>query len=218
MVAAVADRPVLVVGGGGHARVLIDALRRAGRQIIGVLDPDPAVARGLPEGVAQLGGDEKLAAFDQTEVALVNGLGSIRLPTARASLFDRLQAAGWRFASVLHDSAVLALDTRLGEGAQVMAGAVLQTGVTLDDDVIVNTRASLDHDCRIGRHCHVAPGATLSGGVAVGAGTHIGTGASIIQGVRIGAGCLIGAGSVVTRDLPDGAVLRHSSSQGTRQS
>lgn len=85
-----------------------------------------------------------------------------------------------------------------------MAGAVIQPDVTIGANVLINTRASVDHDCRIGDHAHLAPGTTLCGGVCVGHTTHIGAGATVIQGVQIGNRCLIGAGSLVLRDVADG--------------
>ena len=81
------------------------------------------------------------------------------------------------------------------------------TGTRIKDNAIVNTRAVADHDCRIGAHVHLAPGAVLSGGVIVGNGTHVGTGAGVIQGVRIGKGCLVAAGAAVTVDVEDGAAV-----------
>ena len=87
--------------------------------------------------------------------------------------------------------------------AQIMAGAIIQSGTALGRDAIINTCARVDHDCRIGDHVHVAPGATLSGGVVIGAGSHIGVAAAVIQSVSIGRNCLIGAGTVVLRDVPD---------------
>ena len=84
-----------------------------------------------------------------------------------------------------------------------MAGAVINIGTRVEDNAIINTRASVDHDCHIGRHVHIAPGCTLSGGVSVGDETLIGTGSSVIQGISIGQRCLIGAGGNVLRDVPD---------------
>ena len=129
--------------------------------------------------------------------------------STRAQAFLRLgKAAGFTFISFNHPSAVLAADTSIGEGAQIMAGAVLQPGVSLGINCIVNTRASLDHDCRIGDHVHIAPGAVLSGGVTIGDGCHIGTGAIVIQNIRIGAGAMIAAGAVITRDVLPGARVK----------
>ena len=197
--------PVVVLGGGGHARVLIDALRLLRVEIAGVVDPALA---GTVLGAPVLGGDEVLDTLDRTGVRLVNGLGSVGLPGRREELFEHLKGKGFSFASVVHPAAVVAADVELGEGVQVMAGALVQTGSSIGANSIINTRASVDHDCRIGRHVHVAPGVTLSGNVTVGEGSHLGTGATAIQGVTIGAGALIAAGAVVVGEVAAGKKVR----------
>jgi len=200
--------PVLVIGGGGHARVLIEALLASSAVIAGVVDSDPALAMSRVLGVPVIGGDEVVGEFPPSEILLVNGLGSTGLPATRRRVFDEFRGRGYRFASVLHPSAVVASDVVLHEGAQVMAGVVIQPGASIGLNSIVNTRASVDHDCIISAHVHVAPGVTMSGGVRVGEGTHIGTAAAVIQGISIGCGCLVAAGAVVTRDIADGTKVR----------
>ena len=199
--------PLLVVGAGGHARVLIDALLAASAVIAGIVDPDPRLLGTTLLGIRVLGGDEVVDGFPAAEIALVNGVGSVGLPHLRRKIFQRFTAAGYRFATVIHPSAVIAADVELAAGAQIMAGAVIQTGSRIGFNAIVNTRASVDHDGSIGDHVHLAPGVTLSGSVSVGHASHLGTGATVIQGIRIGDGCLVGAGSLVLRDVPSGATV-----------
>jgi len=195
--------PVLIVGGGGHAKVLIDILRLCSTKILGILDADPKKIGARILGVSVIGGDEAFAAYRPEDILLVNALGSVGLPEARKTLFERLKKKGFRFATVIHPSAILASDAVLGEGAQIMAGAVVQAGTRLGANTIVNTRASVDHDCNIGDHVHIAPGATLSGDVHIDNCTHIGTGATIIQGIAIGKNCVVGAGAVVLHNVAD---------------
>jgi len=198
-------KPVVILGGGGHARVVIDALRCAGHSIAGVIDPKPEVAETLPAGVKWLGADLSKARAGEVDLAI--GVGSLDVgdKNPRPRLFKEAKAGGFKLLSFRHPSAILAGDVTLGEGCQVMAGAILQPGVRLGVNCIVNTGASLDHDCRIGNHVHIAPGAVLSGTVAVGDGSHLGTGAVVIQNISIGTEAMIAAGAVVTRDVPAGA-------------
>jgi sugar O-acyltransferase (sialic acid O-acetyltransferase NeuD family) len=199
--------PVIVLAAGGHAKVLIDALKLMQAQVLGIVDADPAKSGQLILGVPVLGGDDEVGKHRTDMICLVNGLGSVRGTASRLALFERFHNNGYRFASVIHPSAILSSEVAMCEGVQIMAGAVVQNGCSLGANAIINTRVALDHDCRIGDHVHVAPGATLSGGVEVGNGSHIGTGATIIQGIRIGSNCLVGAGAVVIRDVPDGATV-----------
>jgi len=208
--------PLIVVGGGGHGRVVLEALRSAGREVRGVVDRDPAVATLLPKGVPWLGDDGALAAFPPGQYALVNGIGGIG-DGKRRQIFERWREQGYAFAPVRHASAVIARDVELGEGSQVMAGSVLQPGVRLGANAIVNTRASIDHDCIIGDHCHVAPGAVLCGGIVIGEETHIGAGAVVIQGVQIGRRSIIGAAAIIRGDVGDNLTVHTKGERVERQ-
>lgn len=199
--------PVIIIGGGGHAKVLIEALRLTAVPVVGIVDAQPALKGTSILGIPVMGGDELIYSHGPERVMLVNAVGSVRQPARRASLFETYHGKGYRFQTVIHPSAVIPSDILLGEGAQVMAGAIIQPGVGIGCNAIVNTRASIDHDCIIGDHAHLAPGVTLSGGVTVGRGSHIGTGATVIQGITIGEGSLVGAGALVTRDVPDGVTV-----------
>jgi sugar O-acyltransferase (sialic acid O-acetyltransferase NeuD family) len=195
-------KPVVILGGGGHARVVIDALRCAGHVIAGVIDPKADVAKNLPAGITWLG--EDLSKARAAEVQLAIGVGSLDVgaKNLRPRLFNEAKAGGFDILSFRHPSAIVAGDVELGEGAQLMAGAILQPGVRLGVNCIVNSGASLDHDCRIGDHVHIAPGVVLSGAVEIGDGCHLGTGAIVIQNIRISASAMIAAGAIVTRDVP----------------
>ncbi len=193
--------PVIILGAGGHAKVLIDALFESSAVIAGVLDPDPELAGTCVLGVPVLGNDNIATEFPPSEVQLVNGLGSVGTPAKRRQLYDKFKALGFCFATVVHPSAIVASDVVLGEGAQVMAGSVIQPGCSIGCNCIINTRASIDHDCIVGDHAHIAPGATLSGGISVGEATHIGTGATVIQGISIGNNAVVAAGAVVVKDI-----------------
>ncbi len=200
--------PVILVGGGGHAHVVIDVLRLAGQEILGVCDPALTGPGSAVCGVPVIGDDEAIFARSSDSVLLANAVGSTRTTASRAEVFQRFRARGYRFVTAKHPSALIADSVALGEGVQVMAGAVVQPGVALGDNVLVNTGASVDHDCRIEAHVHIAPGAVLSGGVALEEGVHVGTGAVIVQSLRVGRGSLVAAGAVVTADVPDAATVR----------
>lgn len=193
--------PVIVIGAGGHARVLLEALRRSGTKVLGVVDADPSAVDEKKLKAPLLGSDNIVFKHDPARVRLVNGVGSVRVSPRRQAVFERFKKHGYSFAAVVHPSAVVAEDVKLGEGAQIMAGVVLQSGVVIGVNAIVNTSASVDHDCVIGDHAHVAPGVTLSGDVRVGRGAHLGTGAKVIQGISIADDRLVRAGSVVLKDV-----------------
>lgn len=194
-------KPVIVLGGGGHAKVLIDMLRRLDCLVLGIIDPNRTVG-SLAHGLNVLGGDDAVFGYSPEEVELVNGMGSLPNDKGlRASLFKAFSTKGYRFKTLIDPTAIVASDVELSAGVQVMAGVIIQAGTGIAFNSIVNSGAIVDHDCHIGSHVHIAPGAVLSGAVEVGEAVHIGTGATIIQGIRIGAGSIIGAGSVITQSI-----------------
>lgn len=196
---------VIVIGAGGHARVLIDALQRAGVPVLFATDANRTKHGGSLLGVPVIGDDRAIASHPPGTVSLVVGLGTVGKDNVRQAVFERLASEGHRFATVVHPRAIVAPDVTLLEGAQVMAGAVVQTGSHIGRNAIINTGARVDHDCRVGDHAHVAPGATLCGAVEIGAGSFIGAAACVIQSVRLGEGSMVAAGAIVVRDVPAGA-------------
>jgi len=202
---SIAVRPLVLLGAGGHAKVLLSLVRAAGHAVLGVCDP--ALAReGVSSwrGVAVLGGDEALDRCSPDQVDLVNGIGQLVGGAAREKVFEAQVSRGFRFPALVHPSAWVDSSAVLDAGVQVMAGAVVQADARIGDNSIVNTGARVDHDCVIGPHVHLAPGATLCGTVHVGARGFVGAGATIIQGIRIGDGAVVGAGSAVVRDVSSG--------------
>jgi len=196
--------PVIIIGAGGHARVLISSLNALRREIIGILHPDATLIGQSIAGIRIIGNDDKGLEYAPDSIELVNGIGSISSTEKRKEIYIKFKNDGYSFAQVIHPSETIMNDVQLGEGVQVMAGAIVQTGCVIGDNAIVNTGAIIDHDCMIGAHAHVAPGAVISGGVQIGEMAHIGTAATVIQGIKIGSGSIIGAGAMVIKNVPAG--------------
>jgi sugar O-acyltransferase (sialic acid O-acetyltransferase NeuD family) len=197
--------PLIVVGGGGHAKVLISTLLLQHRSVLGFVDPKPLLPPLL--GIAHLGDDCAAFLHPPDQVRLVNGVGSIDSTVLRRAVYEKFRERQYIFDTVIHPSAIIAPEVHIEDGVQIMAGAVVQPGSRLGANVIINTGARVDHDCVIDAHSHVAPGVTLSGHVYIGKGAHVGTGASIIQGIKVNAGGIVGAGAVVIDDVPAGATV-----------
>jgi sugar O-acyltransferase (sialic acid O-acetyltransferase NeuD family) len=195
-------KPIIVLGAGGHAKVLIELLRVAEYKVLGLLDINK-IKGDLFCGVLVLGNDEEINNFSSGEVDLVNGIGSFPGQNACFKVAKIFRDKGYRFASVIHPASTIASDVVIEEGVQIMAACVLQPGVQVGLDSIINTGVIVDHDCIIGKNCHLAPGVTLSGGVQIHDGAHIGTGSSVIQNKIIGADTVIAAASVIYHDVPE---------------
>lgn len=184
---------IYVVGAGGHAKVVVDALLAGGVDAarINILDSNAAL-----EGSMLLG----LSVATRAGYAGIGGCWfhvAIGEGKARRNVFEQIAAGGGRPLSVVHPRALVSPFAKIGHGTFIAANAVVGPGATVGDAVIVNHGAVIDHDCTVAAFAHVAPNATLGGGVYVGAEVLIGAGANILPAVRIGDRAVIGAGAVV---------------------
>lgn len=187
---------IIVIGGGGHAKVLISTLMELGIEIKGVYDDDPQKHGKDLLGSKILGPIFMIDSSSRGDAVL--GIGDNITRRAFAERFKHL-----RWQTVVHPRAFVHRSVTLGEGTVVFAGAVVQPDVAIGRHCIVNTNAAIDHDCVIGDYVHLAPGTCLAGNVSVGEGTFLGTGGVGIIGITIGRWSVLGAGAVATTNIPD---------------
>ncbi len=196
--------PTLVIlGAGGHAKVVADAARLAGWIVAGFVDERRPERIGERFADAHLLSPQVLDNSD-AEIAVAVAIGDCG---ARFAAARRLAARGFLLPAVVHPRAIVAASASIGPGCQLLAGAIINPEAKLGLAVLVNTAATVDHDCVIGDGVHLAPGVHLAGNVSVGDGSLVGIGTVVKPGVRIGRNCTIGAGSVVLHDVPDGATV-----------
>ena len=200
---------IILVGGGGHCKVVISVLRDIEEyEIVGISDIEENLGKeilGVPIGYT----DDQLERLRRkgVEYALVT-VGSVGDPSKRVNLFHYLKSLGFTLPIVVSPKAVVSEDVELGEGTVVLPGAIINPGAKIGKNAIVNTGAIVEHDCVIGDHTHIAPGAVLSGNVYVGCCSHVGAGANVIQNIKIGAHTIVGAGAVVVKDIPSNVVAK----------
>lgn len=189
---------LIVVGAGGHAKVVVASARAAGFRVAAVVDDARQRWGTQLLGVPVSGPTATVLQDLRAEVVLAIGDNAVRLRLAAT--------ACCRFVSVVHPAAIVDPTVQLGAGSVVFAGAVIQPDTTIGAHAIVNTGASIDHDCVLGQAVHVAPGARLAGNVTLGDEVFLGIGAVVVPGITIGARTTVGAGAAVVRDLPAGVV------------
>lgn len=191
---------IVVIGGGGHAKVLISVLRKAGYAVKGYTDKED---RGNILGTPYLGNDSMLRQMVRAEASLraIIGVGKIDASPLRLSLQNEIGALGFDFPAICSPHAIINEAVVLGAGTAVLDGVIVNSGVEIGNACILNTHCTIEHDCLIGENVHIAPGVTLSGGVTIGDNCMVGVGANVIQSVSICAGCLIGAGSTIVKDI-----------------
>jgi UDP-perosamine 4-acetyltransferase len=200
-------RRILVVGAGGHGRVVAEAARLAGHQVVGYIDQDPAASgRAVGDVIVVASQAELLDAVcgggppPRGADAVALGIGS---NGARHALLERLLAADPELLPpIVHPTAFVSPSARLGAGSVVLPRAIVHTDARVHEGVILNSAAVVEHDCEIGACAHLSPGAITGGRVTIGARAWVGAGATIIHGLTVGADCVVGAGAVVIRDVP----------------
>lgn len=199
----------VILGGGGHARVLVDCLLTEDRvRVHGILDRTRNTGALL--GVPYLGDDELLTEMAEAGVEyFVVGLGvNVKGDNGpRRRLYESALDRGLKPWTVRHPSAVCSSFAEIGPGCQLLPGCIVNAGACLGVHVVVNTGAVVEHDCRLEDQAFVASGAVLASTVWIGRGAFVGAGAVLRQTVRIGAEAVVGAGAVVVRDVPAGAVV-----------
>jgi UDP-perosamine 4-acetyltransferase len=190
---------LLIVGAGGHGRVVADAAADAGFDPIGFLD-DAAAGTGRAGPVPVVG---RLSALEEFVAAWGSAIVAIGDNFLRRDVFERARKAGFAMPAVIHPAATVSRHAELRGGVFVAAGAVVNVGAAVGEATIINTGATVDHDCRLGSAVHISPGAHLGGNVTIGDHAWIGIGASVRHGVRIGRSAVVGAGAAVVCDIPD---------------
>ncbi len=192
---------IVVIGGGGHARVVISVLRKLRRyRILGYTALEDG---GEILGTVYLGTDASLrkSGDGRRNLNAALAVGQVGLGQLRHDIWARLESRSWSFPAIVSPDAVLNEGVAAAEATVVMDGAVINSGATLGRGVIVNTNATVEHDVTVADWVHVAPGATISGGVTIGRFSMVGAGATVIEGIRIAEECMIGAGATVVEDI-----------------
>lgn len=213
----VSPQPAIMVGAGGHAKVVCDSyfsqpvyrdIESAHSEIVGAVDPALAVGSDWYRGIKIIGDDSALDETSQTDIVLLNGLG--QLPNdngSRVKVYNKFKQQGFVFSTVVDQSAIVSPSVKIGEGAQLLAGVIVQADTCIGENCIVNTGAQIDHDCVIGDHTSISPSAVLCGGVKLGKNVFVGANAVIIQNVVIDDDAVIAAGSIVTKNVSAGQVV-----------
>ncbi len=194
------DSRVHVIGGGGHAKVIISLLFELGYEVAGVFDDDPVKQGESLSGCPVFGPLESLSAAERLPAIIAIGDNAVR-----KSVSERFDL---EWLTVIHPRACVDPTAELAPGTMVLAGAIIQAAARLGRHVIVNTAASVDHDCQVEDFVHVAPGARVAGNGHLETGVLMGVGSVSIPGIHVGAWSTIGAGATLVSDIPAGVVAK----------
>ena len=202
------NKTIILIGGGGHAKVLCDMLRDQGNRIEAVFAPSIDEDFSLFHNITRISDDSKVFEYDPDEILLINGVGGLPGSSLRSSIFRRFKERSFQFLTIKSKLAFVSEHAKLGMGVQIMPGAVVNANAVIGDNSIINSGAIVEHDCRVGDNNHIAPGAVLCGESSTESNVHVGVGAAVIQGIHIGENSVVGAGTSVTRNLEANMVCR----------
>ena len=201
--------PCVIVGAGGHAEVLIEAMRMQG-------EFEPACATdSAPSRIGRTVLDVPIVHSDEGARTLLAqgithfavGVGSTRCVELRRRLFHLYQDMGFEAATVIHPSSIISASASVTKGVTVFAGSIVNAHAQIGANVVLNTGSIIEHGCHVGAHAFLAPGVRVGGNVQVGDGAFLGIGATLIQGIRVGTGAVVGAGALVLRDIDPGETV-----------
>ncbi|ANU37725.1 acetyltransferase [Vibrio scophthalmi] len=195
------DRPIVLIGGGGHASVLVDILRTQNRKILAIVCPDDISQRSAFNGIQHLKQDDDVLRFPSDDVVLVNGIGMMPKSHLKRKLNEYYLSHGYQFETVIAKSAQVSLYAVIESGVQIFAGAIVQAGASVGTHSVINSGAIIEHDCQIGCYNHIAPRATLCGQVTTQDEVYVGAGSTVIQNLKLEQGSIIGAGAIVTENI-----------------
>ena len=180
------DRPFVLIGSGGHSKVVHSMLLENQLKILGVCEPYNAEKdRKVWRGSQVLGDDLELLKYVSSEIFIANGIGFADLGVRRRQVYDFFNQKGYVFPGLIHPNAYVDKSVIIRNGVQIMAGCVIQADVVIGENSVINTGVLIDHDSVIGANVHIAPGAKLCGGVTIGSGSYVGAGSVVIQGAEI---------------------------------
>jgi len=200
-------RKILLLGAGGHCKVILDLLFSNNEfEVAGIIDLKERLGDTI-FSIPVIGVNADLPRFFKLGIKhCFISVGSIGDSRLRVKLYNLAKKTGFRLPNLISSKALVSSRISLGEGNYIASGVIINGGAQIGNNCIINTGAIIEHDCRIGDFVHISPASVLSGGVSVGNYTHIGIGSMIIQNVKIGERTIIGAGSVVTKNIRKGVV------------
>ena len=192
----------ILIGTGGHAKVVYDLLNYKGLTVDYVVDPKKKVDFFFKKTRHLINDNEIFKKFLPNSCNIIMGIGSTNKKSIllRKEIFYKYNEQGYKFLKIIHDFSYISKNSNLSEGVQVFAGSIIQPSCNIGENTIINTKVSIDHDCYISNNCHIAPGATLCGGVQIGEDSFIGAGTVILPNTKLPSNSFIKAGKLINKD------------------
>lgn len=193
-------RPLILIGGGGHCKSVIEVAESAGYEIKGILDMPDEVGKEVLPGHKVIGTDDEIPQYVE-ECDFVITVGFIKNPAIRIKLYNKVKAAGGRLATIIASTAYVSKYAELGEGTVIMHHAFVNAGAKIGDNCIINTFVNIEHDAEVGNQCHISTGTMVNGECKIGENCFIGSQSVCANCIEIAPDIIVGAGSVVRKSI-----------------
>lgn len=193
-------RPLILIGGGGHCKSVIEVAESAGYEIKGILDMPDEVGKEVLPGHKVIGTDNEIPQYVE-ECDFVITVGFIKNPALRIKLYNKVKAAGGRLATIIASTAHVSKYAELGEGTVIMHQAFVNAGAKIGDNCIINTFVNIEHDAEVGNQCHISTGTMVNGECKIGENCFIGSQSVCANCIEIASDIIVGAGSVVRKSI-----------------
>lgn len=193
-------RPLILIGGGGHCKSVIEVAESAGYEIKGILDMPDEVGKEVLPGHKVIGTDDEIPQYVE-ECDFVITVGFIKNPALRIKLYNKVKAAGGRLATIIASTAHVSKYAELGEGTVIMHHAFVNAGAKIGDNCIINTFVNIEHDAEVGNQCHISTGTMVNGECKIGENCFIGSQSVCANCIEIASDIIVGAGSVVRKSI-----------------
>lgn len=192
--------PLILIGGGGHCKSVIEVAESAGYEIKGILDMPDEVGKEVLSGHKVIGTDDEIPQYVE-ECDFVITVGFIKNPAIRIKLYNKVKAAGGRLATIIASTAYVSKYAELGEGTVIMHHAFVNAGAKIGDNCIINTFVNIEHDAEVGNQCHISTGTMVNGECKIGENCFIGSQSVCANCIEIASDIIVGAGSVVRKSI-----------------
>ena len=193
-------RPLILIGGGGHCKSVIEVAESAGYEIKGILDMPDEVGKEVLPGHKVIGIDDEIPQYVE-ECDFIITVGFIKNSALRIKLYNKVKAAGGRLATIIASTAHVSKYAELGEGTVIMHHAFVNAGAKIGDNCIINTFVNIEHDAEVGNQCHISTGTMVNGECKIGESCFIGSQSVCANCIEIASDIIIGAGSVVRKSI-----------------
>ena len=193
-------RPLILIGGGGHCKSVIEVAESAGYEIKGILDMPDEVGKEVLPGHKIIGTDDEIPQYVE-EYDFIITVGFIKNPALRIKLYNKVKAAGGRLATIIASTAHVSKYAELGEGTVIMHHAFVNAGAKIGDNCIINTFVNIEHDAEVGNQCHISTGTMVNGECKIGENCFIGSQSVCANCIEIASDIIVGAGSVVRKSI-----------------